>query len=667
MTQLQSKLADMQMSISLTEDAFAAKSAGSSGAFGSASSASAALNSSMSNGGTGGSGGYAVSLPHARGSVSARGAPPTTPQVDVAMCKVTAGKIYKKGGESSTFANRPWKERYARLEGVTLVFYEKSGSRTVKDRFTISSSTNIEVGQKQTHKNKSVKFDFDIFDPNSQEARSLYCDTEQEMQNWLDTIVYVVDRCIDADAAAMAQHEAADAIAAENAINEAAGMVASLSAAEQASQEQLQQYGGMPADVAAFAAMPLNPAEIELLRDEAQCHTAYGSGLYEAVRGEPATFIIQACDPSGDPKPMGGDSFLVSLESEEHTDLKFDLIPVDNGDGTYYVEYTPTRVGEWSLRVTCNGHDIYGSPFHPLVDGAPTAANHCTTTGQGLLVARVDATNTFIITARDMYDDDRCTGGDNFEITIVGPGLANPIVDQGDGTYTVSYDVDVDSPQYKAASLIRPPTLELYLTLNNPGFPYPRPISGSPFRPRVEMMGGDAVPSPSSASFSSSTLPVVPPPPPAAPAPVSPTMVGLPPPPPPPPAPAPVADVAVEAVSAAASPVIAPVVAAVLPPPPPPPPSSELAPSATAAAVEQAPSPSSASAPSVAAAAPVPAARPEDDVELQRLRTELSDRERQIKEAWSRLEDERRQAAEERRRLEEQTSLYAKQVRGAHS
>lgn len=31
-------------------------------------------------------------------------------------------------------------------------------------------------------------------------------------------------------------------------------------------------------------------------------------------------------------------------------DLHFELIPLDNEDGTYYVEYTPTRVGEFELR-----------------------------------------------------------------------------------------------------------------------------------------------------------------------------------------------------------------------------------------------------------------------------------------------------------------------------
>lgn len=38
---------------------------------------------------------------------------------------------------------------------------------------------------------------------------------------------------------------------------------------------------------------------------------------------------------------------------------------------------------------------------------------------------------------------------------------------------------------WKTATAARPPVLELHLKLDNPGFPYPRPVAGSPFRPRI--------------------------------------------------------------------------------------------------------------------------------------------------------------------------------------
>ncbi len=46
--------------------------------------------------------------------------------------------------------------------------------------------------------------------------------------------------------------------------------------------------------------------DIEQLADEALRHTAYGSGLVEAVRGELSKFCIQSNDDAGNPLATGG-------------------------------------------------------------------------------------------------------------------------------------------------------------------------------------------------------------------------------------------------------------------------------------------------------------------------------------------------------------------------
>lgn len=705
--QLQSKLADMQALITTTEDVFNNK--GTDGftsttlnsriAFASSLSTDNTTNNNRmdnsfaaSNGGTGGSHHPHSILRHQSSNHAgfrSHHMKHTTPQVDMALCPITEGRMTKKGGETATFTGgRPWRERYCKLEGTELVWYEKQGSKVVKDRFPITSSVQVTSGATdRQHKNKSIKFDFELTDPEKNESRSLYSDTEQEAKNWIATIEYVVEKCIEVEANAAATEAAQGGEYAEEASLQANlyaidGMLANLQASVAGSE-----INSVPQDVAAFM-VPLDPAEIEQLKDEAQCHTAYGSGLYEAVRGEPASFIIQACTSLGDPKNNGGDNFIVTLESEDYPDLKWDLIPQDNGDGTYSIEYTPTRIGEWSLRVLVNGqYDIYGSPFHPIIQRAPTSSTHCLVKGEGTTIARIDSTNKFTIVARDIYDDERGVGGDSFEITILGPGLANPIIDNGDGTYTVSYDIDTQSAVFKSASVVKPPTLELHIALNNPGFPYPRIIKDSPFTPRIEMVPRVtpvAPPPPPPVAQTSSNVVVAPPPPPPpssvvapppppsqtvvvsstvspsvptavttesvsvpAPAPPSPPVVAVLPPPPPsatielPQAVVPT--VAVVEVPSVPAPV--PIVPAPVSLPPPPMVSTVVAPPTVL------PPPSMVAIP--LPVPPTPVIRPDDDPEIIRVRAELAAKEKEIREAMVAVDEQRKRLEEERRKVEE--------------
>lgn len=235
-----------------------------------------------------------------------------------------------------------------------------------------------------------------------------------------------------------------------------------------------------------------DPEERQIVADEAQCHAAHGPGLYEAVRGEPTHFSIQANDVTGVQKSYGGDPFTAAIVS---ADMHMDLQVTDNEDGTYTVTYTPTRAGECELQVLYAGANIYGSPFHLTVAKAPTAPNHCVVSGEATVVARPGQLNTFTITTRDQFDDERGMGGDNFIITVAGGGKAHPILDLGNGTYTVSYEVDTQHRAYQAALQQAPivaaggpvplMALEVHVSLMNEGFAYARPVSGSPYRPKV--------------------------------------------------------------------------------------------------------------------------------------------------------------------------------------
>ena len=218
------------------------------------------------------------------------------------------------------------------------------------------------------------------------------------------------------------------------------------------------------ASLMAPAGPALSAEALQAAQDAAQCHQAYGAGLYDGRRGEAAHFTVQTYEPSGAARSAGGDDIAVAVvSSAEEGGLTFAHTPVDNGDGTYTCEYTPGRAGPYQLRVTCGGHDIYGSPFYPLVAAAPTAAAHCRVGGPGAALARVGeggaagaASNTVRITAVDAFDEARGGGGDVFVLSISRPGRWSragndgegnfTAIDCGDGTYVAEYEVDTLDP-----------------------------------------------------------------------------------------------------------------------------------------------------------------------------------------------------------------------------
>lgn len=493
-----------------------------------------------SNEGYGDMDGAVAQVPAGYGAGAA--AVPQAPVIDYSQLPIVEGFVHKK---VTSFIGRSWKDRFLRLEGTALAFYLRPEDADPKEVFTIDANTIVVPNDaSKVHRNKSVKFDFDLTN-GSNETVSLYCASGEESFAWQDTVNIVVDviraqaeQAIQAlqqqpqqqqvGAGGQIQQQQQQQQYADNnnaqgyddyadnaAYNDAAGNAYGGGAQQQ---QQDNGYGGSdggyeqndmggadgngysvtggggPVGGSVGGSGDAGGMGGQVDADYAQCHTAYGTGLYEAVRGEPACFYVQAHTDNGVPKNVGGDNFTVTIEA---ADLHFELLPVDNQDGTYYCEYTPTRAGEYELTVKFNGHDIYGSPFHPVVSRAPTAASHCRVVGEGATVARVGVTNTFTIVARDQFDDERGVGGDAFELEIHGPGLANPIIDHMNGVYTVSYDIDTDHKAYQAyasgsldgkqsGSLV-----EIHVSLNNEGFAYPRPVAGSPFRPRV-LLPGDA-------------------------------------------------------------------------------------------------------------------------------------------------------------------------------
>jgi len=176
---------------------------------------------------------------------------------------------------------------------------------------------------------------------------------------------------------------------------------------------------------------------------------AAGPGLEPGGKNtEPAEFTIYAILPDGRPKGRGGDADLFDVTIE---DANGDLIPAkieDNGDGTYNVSYQPKDAGNYHIDIVERNptNPLYydhlkNSPVDVVIDPG-TDASMCTATGPGLEEGNLDTVDSvFTIQARDRQGKPIKQGGDNFVVDIQGPTGEVPVkvVDNGDGTYSVSY------------------------------------------------------------------------------------------------------------------------------------------------------------------------------------------------------------------------------------
>jgi hypothetical protein len=146
---------------------------------------------------------------------------------------------------------------------------------------------------------------------------------------------------------------------------------------------------------------------------------------------------------------------------------------VDNQNGTWTVQYQPTDPGKYHIEVIQRNPSlphlfdhIKNSPIDVLIDPGTVAAN-CIAYGPGLEPGVLDTEPAvFTIEARDKNGKRRTEGGDPFKVEVMGPTGPVPVdvVDNGDGTYQVTYHPD-DAGRHDIA-----------VTLEG------KPIKGSTFR-----------------------------------------------------------------------------------------------------------------------------------------------------------------------------------------
>jgi filamin len=173
---------------------------------------------------------------------------------------------------------------------------------------------------------------------------------------------------------------------------------------------------------------------------------AYGPGIEPTgvTLDEPARFTIQAKNKVGDNKKVGGDPFKVKVKGPYGSDPEATI--VDNGDGTYAVEYEPTVPGDHVVDVTLFDQPIKDNPFNVGVDlsNDPNAADptQFTATGPGLEGGWTTVPGEFQVQARNRKGEPIGVGGHPVNCRIDAPNgeeLEGTVKDNGDGTYDVQY------------------------------------------------------------------------------------------------------------------------------------------------------------------------------------------------------------------------------------
>ena len=406
------------------------------------------------------------------------------------------GVMWKKGGGTGPFNRRNWKERYFVLDVEShpnepkISYFASRKAHQNNERpkgslhLNIESHCEIDMNPRE-RKNKAVKNKIGLHisastDDGQKRTFMLMVDSLSEANAWKDVVKHIVKQLQQYDDYSMG-------IQRQSMFGEGA-MPGHLSGQESENDEEKEEMK-------------------QREKDQAQNCTARGGALYEATVGEQMDFSIEVNHPLSQEKvhtaeaTMMDQSFFVTLmtidedeveadldgDEEEDPDkveekmrqkfdemeldyskvgkghLHYDLHPIwDDDEEVFKVKYTVSRVGHYRLKILYEGHHIYGSPFHLVALPGETFAKMSIASGPGILFANPRAVNTFTIEARDKMGNQRGKGGDAFFVEYVGAAIGNGEqvgeenlfrpTDNGDGTYTCQYNVDIE----KSRTMLRP-------------------------------------------------------------------------------------------------------------------------------------------------------------------------------------------------------------------
>jgi len=236
------------------------------------------------------------------------------------------------------------------------------------------------------------------------------------------------------------------------------------------------------------------PLYVEPSPTDPPTSTAVGTGLLSAIAGVTDHFTVEARDTFGNLRLKGGDQVssvatqivigrTLLTDNEQSTYLgagSFTTDVIDAGDGTYNMSYYPIIAGVYTMSVLVGtsatgpaphldlgysnieeataGSHIRGSPFKVVIHPGATYGSTCTAFGENTY--RADAgiatpAGGVTIVARDKHSNVRPGGGDEFVVKLVpvypqeprtmtgtapDPSFDGAVTDNGDGTYSVTYN-----------------------------------------------------------------------------------------------------------------------------------------------------------------------------------------------------------------------------------
>ena len=156
----------------------------------------------------------------------------------------------------------------------------------------------------------------------------------------------------------------------------------------------------------------------------------FGPGLEDEVDDVvPTNFTVQTRNSRGENMETGG--LPIEVHITDPDDEPVDAEVKDNGDGTYSVDYAPSKPGPHKVEVSCKGVPVGRSPYDVEVIEGADAEN----TDIG--------TFTFQVQARTRKGEPITHGGDRMEVEVSKDEWTGEatVTDNGDGTYRASYTV----------------------------------------------------------------------------------------------------------------------------------------------------------------------------------------------------------------------------------
>lgn len=161
---------------------------------------------------------------------------------------------------------------------------------------------------------------------------------------------------------------------------------------------------------------------------------ATGSGTSSTVSGLPTQVIVQTFDKFGNKVKEGGAPINGEvITNGESTPVKV----VDNGDGTYTVDYQINKIGNSTLNLKIGDEFIKGAPFTVRVDPGDVSVENTEVDLQTIGRAGLSIG---VVHLQDEHHNTRLGGGDQV-LAVCKPVSQVSVAahDNGDGSYNIIY------------------------------------------------------------------------------------------------------------------------------------------------------------------------------------------------------------------------------------